>query len=75
MKDKAQVRRIDKTCVDAIDDIKSRIKEEKNVDISVVSGSRLLGEKYFRGQLAVIPYSEIPEVVKHSQTKRLKGIL
>jgi hypothetical protein len=63
--------RIDAKCINAIKDIIQKIYEDKNIQVSFIAASRLLGEKYFKGQLDVIPYSDIPEVFNHYRKNKL----
>jgi len=54
-----EVRRINTRCAEAIEEIRVKIQEQIHIDLSFSECSEVLGEKYFRGQLSVIPYAEI----------------
>lgn len=59
MDNSSVVRRINNRLAQSIEDIKVRIKAEIHIDLSFSECSEILAEKYFRGQLGVIPYVEI----------------
>ena len=62
MNNGSDVRRVNRHCVEAIEDIIAKVKESKETkgfELSFSDASWLLGEKYFRKNLGVISYDEI----------------
>jgi hypothetical protein len=53
------IKKIGIKCVNAIEDIRSKIKTNTGIELDFIQGSELLGEKYSRGQLETISFDEI----------------
>lgn len=58
----SKLQRVDNICIKAVNTIREKLQKEKGIKISFTSGSLILGTKYFRNQLGVIPYDEIEDL-------------
>lgn len=67
---RGRVCRVDKRCENAIRDIQEKIDKNLDLKVSFAEASRYLGEKYWRGHLNIIPYSEIEKEQKHKSGGR-----
>ena len=53
------VLRINKRCIESLEHIRKKVEEQLHIKLNLLECSEILGEKYFRGQLGVIPFEEI----------------
>ena len=55
----SRAKRLDPLCVDAIEDIRTKLSVNIDVRVPFTEASRILAEKYYKGHLDIIPYSEL----------------
>lgn len=58
----SKLQRVNNICIRAVNNIREKLLKEKGIKVSFTSGSLILGTKYFRNQLGVIPYDEIEDM-------------
>lgn len=74
MKESRRTYRLNPVCVQAIEDIRKNIRENLNIQIPFQEGSRILGEKYVRGHLALFSYDEIKKTYRKERRFKMKGM-
>lgn len=72
--EKRRTYRLDPACVNAIEDIRRKIREKLGINIPFQEGTRLLGEKYIRGHLETYTYGELMKEYRKKKQWKTKKI-